>query len=149
MKRYDRNDPRLKKLEYDALYIINFSSHYKIKACPFCGSYPWTGGITNHIQNQWTIECRKCKYSFWLCSEKNIVGFWNRRRKPKSDVIVSVDEGHATINYNRICETCGNPGTKLCDADIETCLNKECNSHRIKKERLLAFKEKLLADKKG
>ena len=43
--------------------------------------------------------------------------------------IISVDEGHGTLNYDRICKTCGGKGTILCDGGFETCINKNCKSH--------------------
>lgn len=46
-----------------------------------------------------------------------------------TDRIISVDEGHGTLNYDRICKTCGGKGTILCDGGFETCINKNCKSH--------------------
>ncbi len=43
--------------------------------------------------------------------------------------IISVNEGHGTLNYDRICKTCGGEGTILCDGGFETCINKDCKSH--------------------
>lgn len=86
-KQYDKNDPHLKKLPYDAIYTLKFGKHYKIKCCPFCGEKPWTGGITDLYGTQWTIECRNCKIHFiysknflgGFTSKKHLVEHWNRR----------------------------------------------------------------------
>jgi len=45
--------------------------------------------------------------------------------------VVSVDEGHGTLNYARICKTCGGNGTILCDGGHETCINDNCESHTV------------------
>ncbi len=49
--------------------------------------------------------------------------------------IISVDEGHGTLNYDRICKTCGGNGTILCDGGFETCINKDCKSHHERRRR--------------
>ncbi len=46
-----------------------------------------------------------------------------------TDRVVSVCEGHGTLNYDRICKVCGGNGTILCDGGFETCINKECESN--------------------
>ncbi len=84
-KQYDKNDPHLKTLPYDAIYVLKFGN-YKIRKCPFCKNRPWTGGIRNYISVKWTIECRNCKISFTYCdtylggfnSKQHLVNHWNR-----------------------------------------------------------------------
>lgn len=83
-KQYNKNDPYLKTLPYDAGYTLKFG-HYKIRSCPFCGNKPWTGGIRDFISVDWTIECRNCKISLVYSkthlggfnSKKHLVDHWN------------------------------------------------------------------------
>lgn len=51
-------------------------------------------------------------------------------------MIISVNGGHGTLNYNRICRSCGGKGTILCDGGFETCINKDCKSHNKKEEKM-------------
>jgi len=43
--------------------------------------------------------------------------------------VVSVDGGHGTLNYARICKVCGGNGTILHDGGFEKCINDNCESH--------------------
>ncbi len=45
--------------------------------------------------------------------------------------IISVNEGHGTLNYDRVCKICGDKGTILCDGGFETCVNEKCKSHSM------------------
>lgn len=40
--------------------------------------------------------------------------------------VISIQEGHATLNPNRKCPKCGKP-TILCDGGFETCSSNKCN----------------------
>ena len=40
--------------------------------------------------------------------------------------IISVDEGHGTLNKDRICPVCGNHGTILTDSGHEICGDIDC-----------------------
>ena len=76
-KQYNKNDPYLKKLPYDAIYILEFGN-YKLRNCPFCNQKPWTGGIRDYIGIKWTIECRNCRYSF-VYSRSHLGGFESKQ----------------------------------------------------------------------
>ncbi len=78
--------------------------------------------------NDNTIRMNSSTYLIKPRALKRIISLYCSTDKP-TNRIISVDEGHGTLNYDRICKTCGSKGTILCDGGFETCINKNCKSH--------------------
>lgn len=49
-----------------------------------------------------------------------------KRNRGKVGKVVSLQEGHATLNTERKCPKCGKP-TVLCDSGLETCSSDKCD----------------------
>ena len=44
----------------------------------------------------------------------------------KEERYASLQEGHASLDRERVCRICGHKGTILCDGGHETCDSEEC-----------------------